>query len=304
MVRVLRYKGLTVSACVGAVACALARDYLLAQQMIGWARVLLAVTLLLLLLCVALLSCRFFVDADGVGVGFLLRVRRTPWQDLRALGVLRCNSSRRYLYGMYGGASDFLNLLHHAPRCGDWGFVVPLTDRLEAAIEMNCPYKVCTSGAGMPARTMRQRPLWQQAAVQLLVMVPPALAAFGMAMLMALRAASVHDAFAAWGWTAAAMLLCCAGSMLMARVRTAATTCPCISEEGVSAGRGLYLPWSEVRFCYGRRTVEGSGLFLLSQPLEAANRHGCPPVLCLSLPDTSTLLLAYLTYCPYAKKAL
>ena len=26
--------------------------------------------------------------------------------------------------------------------------------------------------------------------------------------------------------------------------------------------------------------------------------------MCLSLPDTSTLLLAYLTYCPYAKKHL
>ena len=47
-----------------------------------------------------------------------------------------------------------------------------------------------------------------------------------------------------------------------------------------------------------------SGMFLLSQPLETAGRHGEQAVYCLSLPDTSTLLLAYLTYCPYAEKGI
>lgn len=301
MVRVLRYPALTAAAAAASVVCALARDWCLPLSA-GWARMLLAASMLLLAAAVMLLSCRFFVDEHGVGVGFLLRVRRTPWRDLKALGVLRCNSRRRYLYGMYGGATDFLTLLHRAPHCGDWGFVAPLTDRLEAAVEMCCPYKVCLQGGSIPARPVRQRPLWQHAALSLLVLLPLAAAAFVMAGLTVTRAAAEHTAAAAWGATAGALLLCCAGVLLLSRARIAVAACPCISEEGVSAGRWLYLPWSEVRFAYGRRTAEGSGLFLLSQPLEAANHHGCPPLLCLSLPDTSTLLLAYLTYCPYAQK--
>ena len=283
---------------------ALARDACIAQGQIGWGVALLAATLMMLALCVVLLSCRFFVDEQGVGVGILLSVRRTPWHELGALGVLRCNSRRRYLYGMYGVNGDFLNLLHHAPRCGAWGFVAPMTGRLEAAVEMYCPYKVCLRGQGVPMRTKRQRPLWQYALLNALLMLLPALVVFAMAAQAMLRAVHTAHAVTAWGLAAAAVALSLAGALLLARVRVCLTTCPCISEEGVSAGRGLYLPWSEVRFCYGRRTAEGSGLFMLSQPLEAVSRHGCPPLMCLSLPDTSTLLLAYLTYCPYAKKHL
>ena len=34
--------------------------------------------------------------------------------------------------------------------------------------------------------------------------------------------------------------------------------------------------------------------------LEDVNRRGAPPVVCLSMPDASTVVLAYLTYCPTA----
>ena len=87
MVRVLRYPYLTGAACLCAVSCAVARDLCVGKGLLGWSRVLLICTFVLLGLCFALLSCRFFADELGVGVGFLLRVRRTPWHELASVGV-------------------------------------------------------------------------------------------------------------------------------------------------------------------------------------------------------------------------
>ena len=98
MVRVLRYPYLTGLTCLCAVSCAVARDLCVGAGLLGWARVLLICTFVLLGLCFSLLSCRFFVDELGVGVGFLLRVRRTAWHELASVGVLSCNSRRTYLY--------------------------------------------------------------------------------------------------------------------------------------------------------------------------------------------------------------
>ena len=125
MVRVLRYPYLTGLTCLCAVSCAVARDLCVGAGLLGWARVLLICTFVLLGLCFSLLSCRFFVDELGVGVGFLLRVRRTAWHELASVGVLSCNSRRTYLYGLYTHSTGFLELLHRAPGCGSWGFVVP-----------------------------------------------------------------------------------------------------------------------------------------------------------------------------------
>ena len=105
MVRVLRYPYLTGLTCLCAVSCAVARDLCVGAGLLGWARVLLICTFVLLGLCFSLLSCRFFVDELGVGVGFLLRVRRTAWHELASVGVLSCNSRRTYLYGPAEGWS-------------------------------------------------------------------------------------------------------------------------------------------------------------------------------------------------------
>ena len=94
------------------------------------------------------------------------------------------------------------------------------------------------------------------------------------------------------------------GAELISDGTVAVTTCPWINEEGVRAGVGVYMPWEDVHFGYVHRRAQVSGMFLLSQPLETAGRHGEQAVYCLSLPDTSTLLLAYLTYCPYAEKGI
>ena len=96
MTRVLRYPRLSTAACVAVTACALGRDACISAGFSGWAHVLLIATLVLLALCVMLLSCRFFIDELGVGVGFLLRVRRTYWEDIASFGLLCCNSRRRY----------------------------------------------------------------------------------------------------------------------------------------------------------------------------------------------------------------
>ena len=92
MTRVLRYPFLSAVSCLSALVCAIARDICVGEGLAGWARVLLVMTFVLLALCFMLLSCRFFVDESGVGVGFLLRIRRTPWDALASVGVLSCNS--------------------------------------------------------------------------------------------------------------------------------------------------------------------------------------------------------------------
>ena len=135
-------------------------------------------------------------------------------------------------------------------------------------------------------------------------MLPPALIAFRTAALMLLRAAGRESLPLTFGLSAAAFGLCLAGAILVNRAGVALLTCPRISEEGVGAGCGLYLPWEDVRFAFVRRMPQGSGLFLLSKELPAVSRRGAPPVFCLSLPDTSTLLLAYLTYCPHADRGI
>lgn len=304
MVRVLRYPRLSAASCALAIGCALARDLCGGAGLDGLSRVLLFATGLLLALCFLLLSCRFFVDGEGVGVGFLLRVRRTPWNDLAALGALCCNSRRVYLYGLYRGRADFLQMLHRAPVCGEWGFVAPLNRRLAAAVQTYCPFDVDLTPPPPKRPRGRLRPLWHQAALYPAVMLPTALIAFLTAALMLLRAAGQEPLPLVFGLSAAAFGLCLAGMILVNRAGVALLTCPRISEEGVGAGGSLYLPWEDVRFGFVRRAPQGSGLFLLSQELSSAARRGAPPVFCLSLPDTSTLLLAYLTYCPHADRRI
>ena len=142
MTRALRYPRLTAAACAAAIVCAMVRDACIAAGLSGWGHVMLIATIVLLALGVMLLSCRFFVDEVGVGVGFLLRVRRTTWEDIASFGLLCCNSRRRYFYGMYEGETDFINLIHRAPQCGSWGFVVPVSRKLQRAVSTYCPFPV------------------------------------------------------------------------------------------------------------------------------------------------------------------
>lgn len=304
MVRVLRYPRLCAASCVGALVCALFRDIAKAKELAGWSSALLLLTMLLLVLCFALMSCRLIVDREGVSVGFLLHVRRTPWRELAALGALCCNSRRMYLYGMYNGASDFFNLLHHAPCCGDWGFVAPLSRRLAVAVQANCPYAVYLTRPVRSMPSMRQRPLLRQAALYLLTMLPAAALAGATSALLLIRASAQTETTALLSRMLGAFAFAAVGIVLAYRALIAVSACPCISEAGVSAGHGLYLSWDEVRFAYVHRLPQASAMFFLSQSVEEAKERGCKPVQCLSLPDLSTLVLAYLTYCPHAKKGL
>lgn len=304
MTRVLRYPRMSALACIGTMVCALARDVCVSASLDGWARVLLAATLALLALCVTLMSCRLFVDEVGIGVGFLLRVRRTCWEDIASLGLICCNSRRRYLYGMYRGSTDFINLLHHAPSCGSWGFVAPASKKLMRAVCTTCPFEIDLSPMPTHKRAKRLRPQWHQTAFYAAMMLPAAAVAFITGALMLLRASQLTRYPRIIGLTLCAMALFGAGLMLLYRFTNTLLTCPAFNETGVCAGSGLYLPWDEVRFGYVHRLAQMSGLFLLSQPLDAANRRGAPPILCLSMPDTRTLILAYLMYCPHANRGV
>lgn len=302
MVRALRYPRLSMLACLAAIGCALGRDACVSAGFAGWAQVLLVVTGMLLVLCMALLSCRFFIDEIGVGVGFLLRVRRAAWEDIASFGVLCCNSRRRYFYGMYHGATDFINLLHRAPQCGSWGFVVPVSRKLIRAVGMYCPFAVDLSSLPEMKRKGRLRAQWHQAAIHSAMMLPAAAVAFVTGTLMLVQSADSSRFSVSLPLLALALYV--AGGMLLYRMMNTITTCPGFNEQGVCAGGGIYLPWEEVRFGYVHRLAQMSGFFLLSQPLETMHRRGAPPILCLSMPDTTTMLLAYLTYCPNANQGM
>lgn len=303
MTRVLRYPRMSMMICAMTIACALCRDLCLSAGLEGWSRVLLFATLALLLLCCVLMSCRFFVDAQGVGVGFLLRVRRTDWDDLAAFGLLNCNSRRQYFYGMYRGATDFLTLLHRAPHCGSWGFVVPVSSRLLGAVCTHCPFEVCLAPAPRKKREGRIRLQWHQAAVQLLLMLPSAAVAFAISALALIYAASLSAPVHVAGLTLGAMALAAAGLTMIYRAGNTLITCPGYTKHGVFAGAGLYLPWIDVRFGYVHRFAKMSGMFLLSRPLEEVQRRGAKPLLCLSMPDTPRMLVAYVNYCPHARRS-
>lgn len=302
MLRVLRYPRLCAASFLLALACAAARDRCVSLARYGWADVLLVMTLALVAFCCALFSCRFFVSERGVGVGFLLRSYGASWEELAALGVLCCNGRRAYLYGLYRRSPDFLTLLHKAPRCGPWGFVVPLGKRLTRELCRVCPYEIDFSPLPRKKRPKRLRPQAQQAALYALALIPGAALAFltGARMLLAASEKTAHLARA--GLTVGAMALFAAGLFLLYRLLMSALTCPGFSEEGVCAGRLLYLPWEAIRFGYVHRIGRLSGLFLLSSSLSDAERMGAPPVVCFSMPDLSTLVLAYLTYCPNAPR--
>ena len=304
MTRVLRYPFLSAVCCLSALACAVARDICVGEGLAGWARVLLVMTFVLLGLCFTLLSCRFFVDEGGVGVGVLLRVRRTSWDDLASMGVLSCNSRRTYLYGLYHDSPGFLEMLHRAPGCGRWGFVVPTSRKLVRAVVAFCPQEIDFTPAPKTHSVNPLRPLWHQAAVYLLMLIPGAALAFFTGTMMLFRASELPGALSVVGLTLAACAMFAAGLFLLNRAAVYVTACPCINEEGVRAGFGMYMSWEDVHFGYVHRRAQVSGMFLLSQPLETVGKRGQKPVYCLSLPDTSTLLLAYLTYCPYAEKGI
>lgn len=304
MTRVLRYPRMFAAACAVTFACAALRDFCVSRSFHGYAQVLLYATLLLLPVCLALLSCRFVVDAEGVGVGFLLQLRRTPWKDLSACGVLYCNSRRRYLYGMYRGHTDFLNLLHRAPACGKWGFVVPMGDTLLQAVCLHCPFGIDLSPLLPKTRSKGMRAQWHQAALYALALVPVSVLALVTGALMIIRAAHIPSVMTAFGLTLCALLLAFSALAMLRRFISTVMTCPAFSEEGVSAGRSMYLPWEDVRFGYVHRIAHMSGFYLLSLPHYEMQRRNAPPVVCLSMPDTSTMLLAYLTYCPHADKGI
>ena len=204
MVRVLRYPYLTGLTCLCAVSCAVARDLCVGAGLLGWARVLLICTFVLLGLCFSLLSCRFFVDELGVGVGFLLRVRRTAWHELASVGVLSCNSRRTYLYGLYTHSTGFLELLHRAPGCGSWGFVVPTSRRLVSAVLDLCPEEIDFTPAPRKHPVNPLRPLWHQAAMYMLLLIPGGALAFFTGAMMLVRASEMASALSVVGLTLAA----------------------------------------------------------------------------------------------------
>ena len=92
LVRSLRYPYLCVLACALTILFALGRDTCLGAGYEGLAQMLLFATILGLGCCFVLMSCRIVVDEMGIGVGRLLSVRYTTWDEFAVLGQVACNS--------------------------------------------------------------------------------------------------------------------------------------------------------------------------------------------------------------------
>ena len=73
------------------------------------------------------------------------------------------------------------------------------------------------------------------------------------------RASEMASALSVVGLTLAACGMFAAGLFLLYRALVAVTTCPWISEEGVRAGIGVYMPWEDVHFGYVHRRAQVSG---------------------------------------------
>ena len=299
MVRRLRYPRMSAFACLVTMLLALGRDMCLHAALENWPEILLAATLLGVACCFVLMSCRVVVDELGIRVGFLLSVRCVAWDEFAALGALCCNSRRMYLFGLYRGHADFIHLLHRAPRCGEWGFVAPMNRKLHDAVKDYCPYTVDLTPMPKAARPKGMRRLWRQAALSALILLPTAAVALATSALMIAYCAQKGPTTMILLGAAA---MAAAGAFLGWRAYNTLITCPAIGEAGIAVGGGVYMPWEEIRFGYIERMGRMSGLFFLSQTLETVSKLGAPPVMCLSMPDTSTLLIAYLTYCPHAPK--
>lgn len=305
MVRALRYPRLCLTFGLLAMSLAMGRDYAVGNSLPGLARVLLTGTVLLLALCLMLLSCRFIADENGVSITFLLRVRRVRWENVATIGMICCNGRRPYLYGMYKGRTDFMRLLYHAPWCGPWGFVVPLSRRLITEIDAVCPYNIDLSGfSEIPRKEPKPlRAVWQHAALYDLALIPAALLSGFTAAMMLQRACDIY--LSVWGSVG---LSCCAAVLvslsvfMLHRALLNISTCPRVGENGVAAGWSLALPWEMVRYGYIHRRATMSGMFLLSRRPEELTVRSPKPVACLSLPDSRPLMLSYLTYCPNVKK--
>jgi len=141
-----------------------------------------------------------------------------------------------------------------------------------------------------------------QILLYMLMMFPAIVVAVVTGALMLRDAAEISSPLTVTWMTLGAMALLAAGAVLLKKLVNTLLTCPSFNEKGVRAG--LYLPWENVRFGYVHRYRRMSGMFLLSQPLEAVKGRGAPPVQCLSMPDTTTMLLAYLNYCPHASQSM
>ena len=180
--------------------------------------------------------------------------------------------------------------------------MVPTSRRLVSAIITFCPQEINFSPEPAKRPTKHMHALWHQPALYLLFLLPASAVAFLTGGMMIFKASRLAI-FPLIGLTLAALGLFGAGLFLAYRAVLYVITCPRISDEGVSSGIGLYMAWDEIKFGYVHRMAQVSGMFLLSQPLEEAGQKNAPPIRCMSMPDTSTLLLSYLTYCPYARKS-
>lgn len=279
------------------------------------ARALLVYTLLSLGITCVFMCCRLFVDAKGVGVGAVFYRHHTRWEDIAAIGYLRCNGRRAYLYGLDNRYTSFERLLLRAPRCGSGRFIVPDSRKLRIALGRYCPFSIENVFGrqerlgGTQARTWMGPMLW----ATLLCAGGVLAAGTGLSIGRFVCTTALEPAgLLLWCILSAGCL--CGGAFLLVQGGNTLFYAPVVSEQGIrigSARHGLALPWASVAEVWRVKAQGRGSVYLFNMPSPTTRREGQTaeaagpvrkPMDCLSLTETHLLALAMRTYCPKAAR--
>lgn len=311
MVSFCRFPRLFASFSVLTVALAISCDVLLLRGFVSVSHALLVFTVISLVITCALMCCRIFIDDNGVGVSTLFHRRRIHWSDFAAIGWMKCNGRRVYLYGMSMRHASFPRLIVRAPFCGPGRFVVPDSKKLRAALQRFCPFPPDYHfGEQKHVGGISSR-VFVHAIVDACLLLPFGLLACYIGGQMTIRSFTSN---LSWGdlIVGCVMSSVCVGvgAFLLHRTFTALFFAPSISQEGISVGResyGLSFLWGDVSDVWQMSAGLLSTLYVYNRtPPSGRVAHkedgtatpAREPLSILSLADTRIVLLGIKSYFP------
>ena len=266
------------------------------------ARAAFCATFILLPVALLLMRCCLLMDEKGVFIGTPLHRHRLLWRDMDAVGYMQCNARRVYLYGMEKGDDSFARMLHDAPFATPRHFVVPASAALRAAVVSLCPFPPESVFARAEALPRTHRRLLSRLYMPALLLLPGGALALLTGARIALSACrSAYATLPLCALCASAIGCAAAGLYLLSSAANALSANPVLGPQGVRvgfAGRSLTLRWEDMGALCRLRAPGVGTLYLLSAPLPpAGDSPAQPPLRCISLCDTRSVLFAVHSFC-------
>lgn len=266
------------------------------------ARAAFCATFILLPVALLLMRCCLLMDERGVFIGTPLHRYRLLWRDMDAVGYMQCNARRVYLYGMEKGDDSFARMLHDAPFATPRHFVVPASAALRAAVVSLCPFPPESVFARAEALPRTHRRLLSRLYMPALLLLPGGALALLTGARIALSACqNAYATLPLCALCAAAIGCAAAGLYLLSSAANALSANPVLGPQGVRvgfAGRSLTLRWEDMGALCRLRAPGVGTLYLLSAPLPpAGDSPAQPPLRCISLCDTRSVLFAVHSFC-------